>query len=124
MDVSQVPLSYDADARSVHTVLRIVDQSDHERTNEMLFDNLTTPMRIIALFQLQIRQEFMGFSSTDRLEGRGLDEELPAVSELAGEPVTGADLLRAAREFHSGPGDDALVIECYGDPAIIDQLTA
>lgn len=114
MEVADYPLDYEDDARSVHTLLRVIDPSDNTNTAEGLFDNLTTPFKMIQFFGWRIRQEFLGFAKSPTAEQLTPDDATET-------QALAAQALGAWRAHVSGPGDDALVIEVWGNPA---HLTA
>jgi hypothetical protein len=109
-----VELAYGEDARSVHTVLRVMDP-DSKHVAEALFDNLTTPMYLIATNGLKPHQEFIGFQPLPE----DLPDRLTLGPEFGERDGTEVRVLHEWREKVSGSTDETLFIECFGDPAIL-----
>lgn len=102
-----IPLHYGQDARSVHVLLRIVDPDNPDRTNEVLFDNLTTPMTLLGEWEdVVIVEETI---IQDPFPDHPLDAD-PLVDALA----------RGWRETASGDPGETLLVICHGDPELLD----
>lgn len=84
------PVHYAADARSVHVLVRVVDNYG---SDEVLIDNLTTAIQVITTLGLVIVEETIG-----------------RVPFAQSHPT-----MEAWRERASGSLDETLVIVCWGD---------
>ena len=107
MPGEDIPLAYDLEARSLHTLVRLTD--DQGEVHEMLFDNLTTPMYLLAAADVKPTQEFVGF------------HEVPAgtvLQEFHSGPADGAVVLvEDWRQYASGSAEETLFIEATANPA-------
>jgi hypothetical protein len=110
--MSAVELAYGDDARSLHVVVRVFDPDDRERFEEVMFDNLTTPMFWLVANDLRPTQEFIGFNDTP--EGIEVTPEV----EHEGKTIP-AVTVNDLRRHYSGSTEEVLFIEVEGDPDLV-----
>jgi hypothetical protein len=107
-----IELAYGDDARSLHVVVRVIDPDDRERREEVMFDNLTTPMFWLVANDLRPVQEFIGFNETPE----GI--EVTPTAEHEGQVIPAVEV-NDIRRAYSGSTEEVLFIEVEGDPDLV-----
>lgn len=121
MKAEDIPLHYSDDARSMHTLLRVVDPFDGEQF-EVLFDNLATVVALIAEFEYRIVEETLVHQDAPTAEAISVKLDGVEVGDRELVPgVTEAQALAAWREHASGSTSETLLIVVHGDPQLLQD---
>lgn len=119
MKAEDIPLHYSDDARSMHTLLRVLDDGE---PFEVLFDNLATVVALIAEFEYRIVEETLVHQDAPTAEAISVKLDGVEVGDRELVPgVTEAQALAAWREHASGSTSETLLIVVHGDPQLLQD---